>query len=302
MFVQGIDGTTTIKLGLKSTTDGSPVKLAGSPKVYGDLVINMKDGDDFVLVNVGSSLEPNSNATPTSETPLEAIIGRNLKINTGRGQDQVVVETNNNSRLTVGNDLTVDLGADYNMLALYGAPLGSPASQPQGPPTPQTNALHIAGNAKINGGSGMNDITLVGVSTGNNLKIETLNGDDVVQVVNALIGGNIGISTGGDDDTVAAAEVAVFGHSNIATGSGDDHVIIQNAYSQGDVSVRLGQGTDTLEVTGDVSVGKHATVTLDGGDGHNENNEIDTFLTDNPNSDLAHRAMIIGFEQFGPFE
>ena len=295
VFVQSTDGSTTIKLGAQSTTDGSPVKLAAGPKVFQDLIINLNDGNDTVYIFANSFPLGAVGVAAAVEAPLEATIGRNLKINTGRGNDGVVVFAVG-GRLTVGNDMTVELGSGDDLLFLYGAISEPPSDLPAGPPTPQVNPLHVTGNAKINGGAGNDVIQVFGVSTGKDLQIETFNGNDQVIVVNSSIGGNVGISTGGDDDFVVASDVAVFGRSSITTGNGNDHVEIHNAYSRGNVSVRLDQGNDTLDVSGNLSVGKNATVTLDGGDGRNE---IDTFNTDNPDSDLARRAMIIAFEEFG---
>lgn len=295
VFVQSTDGSTTIKLGAQSTTDGSPVKLAAGPKVLQDLIIKMKDGNDAVFIFAIGFPLGTVGVAATGEAPLESTIGRNLKINTGRGQDVVVVSAVN-GRLIVGNDLTVDLNSGDDVLFLYGAISLPPSDLPAGPPTPQVNPLHVAGNAKINGGAGNDVLQVGGVSTGKDLQIETFNGNDTVIVANSSIGGNVVISTGGDDDFVVASEVAVFGRSSITTGNGNDHVVIQNAYSRGNASVRLEQGNDTLDVSGNLAVGKNATVTLDGGDGRNE---IDTFNTDNPDSDLARRAMILAFEEFG---
>lgn len=282
VFVRGVDGT-NIKFGARTITDGSQLRLALGPQVTKDLAINLKDGDDAVSIYVGGS----------EETPVAATIGRDLKIDTGRGEDFVEVEVRDGS-LTVGGGLDIKLGDDSDYLLLDGDASFEETDLPEDHEESETAPFHVTGLAKISGGTGGDIVGIVDFSTGGNLQIETGHGDDTVGIDSALIGANAIISTGGDNDDVGIAFVAVLGRTNITTGSGHDRVGIFFAHSEGNVTVLLQQGNDTLAADGELSVGEDALVTLNGGSGQNE---TDT-LAANPESDLAENATVIGFEAF----
>lgn len=285
IFVRGVDGT-NIKLGVRTITDGSPLKLAPGPTVTRDLVINLKDGDDAVLVYADSS----------SEDPVEALIGRNLKINTGRGSDTATVEVRDGT-LTIGNELNIELDADADFLLLDGNARVE-TDLPEQLEETENAPLHVAGLAKVSGGSGDDVIAVVDFSTGGNVEIQTGHGDDTIGLEDVLVGANAVISTGAGDDDVGIAYVTVLGRSNITTGSGDDRVGIYSGHAEGDVIILLQQGNDTLAVDGDLSVGEDAQVILNGGNGRNE---TDTLGAD-AESELALDATIISFEAFGSSE
>jgi hypothetical protein len=278
IFVRGVDGT-NIKMGVRTISDGSDVKLAPGPSVTRDLVINLKDGDDSVSVYAGRD-------------SVNAVIGRNLKINTGRGSDVAQIEVRDGT-LTIGNELNIELDADADRLLLDGNARVE-TDLPEQLEEMKTAPLHVTGLAKISGGSGDDVIGVVNVSTGGNVEIQTGHGDDTIGIEDALVGANAVISTGAGNDDVGIAYVTVLGRTNITTGSGDDRVGIFSGHAEGDVTILLQQGNDTLAVDGELSVGEDAQVTLNGGNGRNE---TDTLGAD-VESDLALIATIISFEAF----
>lgn len=281
VFVRGVDGT-NIKFGARIITNGSPLRLATSPQVTNDLVINLKDGHDSVSVYVGGS----------EETPVAATISRNLKIDSGRGEDFVEVEVRDGS-LTVGGGLDINLGNDSDYLLLNGDAFVE-EELPDNHEESETAPFHVNGLAKITGGTGDDVVGIVDFSTGGNLQVETGHGDDSVGIDTARIGANLTISTGSENDDVGIAFVLVLGRTNITTGSGNDRVGIFSAHSEGNVSILLQQGSDTLAAIGELSVGEDASVTLNGGSGQNE---IDTLAAD-PESEFAGASTVIGFEAF----
>ncbi len=277
IFVRGLDGT-NVKFGVRTITDGSPLKLAPAPRVTTDMVINLKDGNDGVSI-------------VTQET--SAVIGRNLKIDTGRGTDFVEIFMEDGS-LTVGNELDIKLGDDSDYLLLTSNDLFEEEDLPDNHEESETAPFHVNKTVKINSGTGDDIVGVDFFSTGGNVQIETGHGDDTVGIENTRIGGNAVISTGSGDDDVGIAFVLVEGSSSITTGSGNDRVGTFNTHSQGTAIVLLQQGNDTLAAAGELSVGEDALVVLSGGSGVDE---VDTLAAD-PESDLAAQALVIGFEAF----
>lgn len=286
IFVRGFDGT-NLKFGARTITDGSTLKLAPGARVTTDLVINLKDGNDSVSLFVGGS--------------VAATIGRNLKINLGRGEDTAAIDVREGS-LTIGNNLDIKLGDDSDHLLIGFIPQAIDQLEDIVPVflTELSSApLRIAGLAKISGGTGDDVVAAFGFSTDGNLQIETGGGNDAVGIAGALIGGSAVISTGADNDDVGIAFVAILGDTNITTGSGDDRVGAYYVHSEGNATILLQQGNDTLISGGELSFGSGAQLTLSGGSG--ARTEIDT-LAAVPDSDLALVATVTGFEAIAPPE
>ena len=283
VFVRGVEGT-NLKFGARTIADGSSLKLASGPRVTTDLIINLKDGNDSVSIYVGGS----------AETPVAATIGRNLKIDVGRGMDSVVIDVRDGS-LTIGNELNIKLGDDSDSLLLGYIPptVDQPADLPEVTSEILTFPLHVAGLTKISGGTGDDVVGAFGVSTGRNLQIETGGGNDAVVIGGASIGGSATISTGSGNDGVGLAFVAILGDTDIKTGSGDDRVVAFFVHSEGNATILLQQGNDTVITGGQLSLGNGAQLTLNGGTG--ARTEIDT-LAVAPDVGLELVSTVIGFE------
>lgn len=290
VFVRGVDGT-NLKFGARTITDGSTLKLAPGARVTTDLIINLKDGNDSVSLYVGGS----------AELPVAATIGRNLKIDLGRGEDTAAIEVRDGS-LTIGNNLDIKLGDDSDHLLIGFIPQAGDQPEAIAPvflTEPSSAPLHIAGLAKISGGTGDDAVAAFGFSTDGNLQIETGGGNDAVGIAGALIGGSAVISTGAGNDDVGIAFVAILGSTNITTGSGDDRVGVYYVHSERNATILLQQGNDTLISGGGLSLGSGAQLTLNGGSG--ARTEIDT-LAAVPDLDQALVTTVTGFEAIVPPE
>lgn len=98
----------------------------------------------------------------------------------------------------------------------------------------------------ILGGSGGNEITLLGATDGN-VSITTGVDDDLIGI-SGTVGGNLLINTGNGSDQVNVTFALISGLTSILTGAGDDLVVIAGANFQGNVQIQTGSGDDTVEI------------------------------------------------------
>lgn len=286
--ITGLSGT-LIKFGARSTSSLSVPNIT-----VRDVTVNLKAGDDSLTVNVGEDDD--------EAEAVDLVIGRNLKIDAGAGNDTVNL-TVFNGTITVNGGLTVDLGAGNDSLTALHEESDEPDDEEE-----SDLPIQVLGNVKITGSTGNDGVGLADFATGKDLTIETGSGNDSVELLACEVGGNanVALSAGedsldvesstvtgqatfdggsnddamslvdslfeslvrvnlqaGDDDLTLASEFR--GVLDVIAGSGDDQVAIGDADFQADSSIKLGTGDDELTVDGEPSLSDGVSISVDAG-------------------------------------
>ncbi|MFM9964687.1 MAG: hypothetical protein ACKV2Q_26070 [Planctomycetaceae bacterium] len=223
----GTDGT-LIRRGARSA---STVTIAGS-NTFRDVNIDLNGGNDALTVNVGTALAAGN---------LTAL--RNLRINTGVGDDSVTVNnaTSMSGSITVGGGLAVDLGAGNDRLTTTAQPA---------PSTLVAAPINVAGNVRITGSTGDDVVALEALTVGKHLTIETGSGNDSVVFVDSTITGNANVSLSAGNDDLDTNGLTVNGTAIFDAGAGDDGSLdIANSFFASLVRISLQTGNDGLELS-----------------------------------------------------
>ena len=200
-------------------------------RVSGDVRINMRGGDDIVLVDGGGNELPvrNLNLIAGSGNDRVAVqnvasITGNLVINTGSGNDEVYM----NYAETSG-DLTISSGSgdDYILAGVQ------------------------AKNITIKSGSGNDVIGLYQSNASEDVLITSSSGDDLVNVGDSSSGlfsptpRNFTIRTGSGNDNIYINDSKNTGSNFvIASGGGNDNLTMGRSF--GDLNINLGGGKDFM--------------------------------------------------------
>jgi hypothetical protein len=300
--VTGLDGTT---VHLEGEDPGTEVVVSG---VRRDVRINLGDGDDVVSlgelsvrgdISIRTGLGEDTvhvgdegDMATESQLELDALVNLrgSLRINTGDGNDEVIVD---NTALraslhinTGDGDDTVSLGGE-TMVDGTAAALSNSGNRGlggigRGLLGGDIDArLNVRGGAHVDLGDGNDELNLDQVQVRSMLTVKGGEGDDDVNVNSASA---FALSILGDEgmDTVSINDLHA-GHLGVFTGGGADNVSIADSvfFSLG---VSLGDDDDTLST--DTLTARFAM--LRGGEGEDTHNIV-------AESDFIH-DFISGFE------
>lgn len=307
----GFDGT-KIKFDGETSDAGEEVQLTdGDAEIPGKLTVNMKGGDDSLVLAVTAAASVDKGVSIDMGTGDDfaglfvegaaLTVTGTLSIKTGSGSDEVFVTTGVDGSILVEGSTTIDTGAGSstdNVLVGNDALIDELAALTEDSTVDDLPAdtsgdpqsIVIEGSLTVKTQSGDDNVGLVGVTVEKNATLDTGLGDDVLAVVNVGVGGNLKLTYG---DLNSLLNVTVGGKLTGDSGTGDDQFAVHNLTINGNVDLKLGSGNDKLAV-GAFTVGEDVTsVKLNGGTGTDSLTPDDIDITPDPksfendNADLA---------------
>ena len=294
--IRAIDDDTVIRVGKVLYPAGTTLTIDTDATFLGNLTIDMKGGDDILVVNVGSlESEPppvilGGGPNITSGDFTESLVQGNLSITMGAGNDDVALDVAN-GHFTVTGNATVDLGSGDDLLVA--APLNEFGDGESGLGDfffggfggfddfpEEVNTVHdlvhfyvneiggveVKGNLKVLAGAGNDGVGLFGVETGRDLSVDLGAGHDLFGAAIIGAGRNLDLNAGSGDDDAVLFFAAAGGKTTLNMGAGNDILLALFLESNRDVSVNMGAGDDVLLI-GLLAPGPNAVTTLDGGSG-----------------------------------
>jgi hypothetical protein len=202
-----------------TTVNGSSSALVFALGAGKSVFINLRGGNDFILLGELATLDSNSRSL--------AILG-NLRIDLGDGDNTVGLENlfvrgTTSIRAGAGND-TVDIDTT----------LGSPT--------------FLKGNLTVTLGDGTNTVTGSTFGVGGNVSITTGADDDIIDLTNATIARNLLIAANDGNNVINITDSDVGGNiTRISTGVGNDIITLASSDFKR-LFVLAGDGDNTVNV------------------------------------------------------
>jgi len=199
----------------------------------------------------------------TAYFPASAVEGIAIDLKDGRNWLLMDVAGEGVERLVLAKDLILKSGKDADALIVYGVDVqgtlkvasGAGAEHLElGHVGPDARGIHVAGDASVNAGSGMNFVSVAG-NFGKGLSINTTTGRDTV-MLNVNVGGNLTVNTGSNVDGVSVsrevpdsiAPATIGGDASINVGDGYEGGAGFQADVNGSLRLTGGSGRDTFNV------------------------------------------------------
>lgn len=237
---------TSIKSGNQIVAPGVPLNVP-KPAVVRDVRVNLKGGNDHVHVT--------ANAAVT--------VTRNIKVDTGAGNDNLTLETNG-AVISVGGSVSVRTGSGNDVVAVVdslkfagadtSAELKAIANDTA---VADSQRIRVGKDIEIHTGGGNDTVALLGVEAKRNVKLNSGPGtSDVVGISNVRAGKNLTLIAGEDN---ALRNITVGGKATIRGRAGNNRFVIENATASV-ANVNLGGGQDQLAIGTGVTVTKKATI------------------------------------------
>jgi hypothetical protein len=281
--------------GLGTTTiNGAVNTIQNFLGVTKDVKIDLRGGNDAVLVSGDPGGVPGALPAPSN-----MLIPRDLKIETGAGNDTVAVDT-----VVVGHDASINTGSGTDSAAVWLSTIGRDleVKMGNGGENLGVGGTVVGRNVELKTGSGADEVDifgLIGFNSGafNRLKVDTNGGNDLVTAT--LNPADLPLTAfsalqlppadlaAALADIASLAKVSVFAReAKFETESGVDDVLLKNLAISKELNVELGSGNDTLTFDGTTNI--YAKATLDGGGG------VDTFFGTivNPKTKFKHFELI----------
>lgn len=330
--IQAIDNDTVIRVGKVNYPAGTVVQLGDSATFLGNLAIDLKQGDDVLVVNVGEiddELPPIIQGAPSISLgdATNAVISGNLSITMGAGNDDVALIVENGN-ISIGGNATVDLGSGNDRL--LGTPyddeffsggegglgflegfFGIGEEFPEDVDTAREivdlvvnefGGLKVTGNLNVLAGAGNDGVGMIGVVAGRDLSVDMGAGEDLFGGAIIGAGRELKLNAGSGHDDALLYLAYSGSKTTLNTGAGNDVLFAFGVQSTKDVSVNMGAGDDVLLVALLVP-GPDAITTLDGGSDRDVISDLDfsegsTFVA----PVIAPRTTVKNFESNELFE
>ncbi len=298
-----------------------------SSRVSGDIIINMKGGDDGVAIVPEGAMTPgetvdvpvrNVRATMGSGNdymfmgfylPVLGGIGLgvegSVRMTGGSGNDQMMMKYSN-----AGGNVTITGSGGDDIAGMFGSETRGDYSVSGGTGNDRIGLFNsiVDGDANVNAGSGDNYL-LADSSYALQLTMRSGGGDDEV-IVNQFtskyddvrdVYGNAQISTGGGEDQITITDSGQIGRLSVNSGGGNDDIDVEASLAE---SFRLnaGGGNDDVLLR-DSELGSSQIAMGAGNDELNLwFNEMDGRATGNGGSDSFGQFGTVGFVDIVSFE
>lgn len=250
--IQALDNDTVIRIGKVNYNPGSVVPIDNDASFVGNLTIDLKNGDDVLIVNIGDIEEEVPNIGDPPEIFLgdapEVVIQGNLSINMGAGNDVAVVDIEN-GHLSVTGNATVDLGSGNDRL--LAVPFNGLFSGGEGGLGFLEGFFGLGGDFPEDVDSVHEAVDFVveevgGMKVGGNLKVTAGVGDDAVGMIAVVAGRDLDVDLGGGNDLFGASFVGAGRELKLNAGSDNDDLALVGAYSGGKSTINMGAGNDIV--------------------------------------------------------
>lgn len=187
---------------------GQFIAFEGTDTVPGNIIVNMRKGDDSVALSRGLKVQGDvrMNGRQGADTiGLDNVIVRDdLIFLGGDGNDSVSVE---DSRIVDDAKLKLSGGDDLVRIV----------------------SSEIRDNLKVRGSRGNDSIVIDDLDVRHHAQFRMQRGDDVIDIQNARIDGHLKIKMKTGDDSVVMDDSTIAGKARFNLGAGDDALILGNS-------------------------------------------------------------------------
>lgn len=285
--IRAIDEDTIIRVGKVDFAPGTAVSLGSSASFLGNLAIDLKQGDDVLVVNVGE-IDDEESPSISAGDATDTVISGNLSIIMGAGNDDVALVIENGS-ISIGGNATVDLGSgnDHLLAVPYdeffsggegglgflGGFFGIGDEFPEDVDTTREvvdlvvnefGGLKVTGNLSVIAGAGNDAVGMTGVVAGRDLSVNMGAGEDLFGATIVGAGRDLNLTAGSGHDDALLYGAYSGRKTTLNMGAGNDVLLAYGIQSAKDVLVSMGAGDDVLLIAF-LTPGPTAITTLDGG-------------------------------------
>jgi len=235
-----------------ATVSRATLNITGDAEAASDLRITQVSGGVRLEALNGTSVSVGG--VDVTDVTFSGVTGLNLRLS--EADDSVQI----NGALSLSKNVSIDLGDGNNVLQVTSDVGG---------------ALNVGGKLTINGGTGLDQVSLtgtiaksvtvnlndgsdelnlLGTQFSSTVNLNTSAGADVITIdqisggANASFGNNLSINTGEDGDTVSISNTTTSKKLTINTGDDDDTVTLNTVIANGSLSVNTSAGDDDLNL------------------------------------------------------
>lgn len=226
VIVRGLDGTTINGAG------DDFVAFAGVDTIDGNLVVNLRGGDDVLLLSGGLN------------------VGRDVRFHGGAGDDRVGLEN-----VSIGHDFNARMSHGDDGIHIEDSSIGGQVHviSGEGDETLAIRTTSIGGDLKLGAKRGDAAVHLDETMVAGRMRLSFGGGNDGVFVEDSELGQLVVRSRSGDD-FVMAESTHVAGKVRIGLGRGDDAVVMTGSSEiEGSFRANGKRGSDTADLSASVS-------------------------------------------------